>query len=56
MLNLASFELRMNWPTTCECLISDFICMDRSLIFAGTFQTSGGCCLCILHFRLGLLK
>lgn len=56
MLNLASFELRMNWPRTCECLISDFISMDRSLIFAGILQTSGGCSLCILCFRLGLLK
>lgn len=42
MLNLASFELRMNWPRTCECLIGNFMSMDGSLIFQILFKLLGG--------------
>lgn len=41
MLNLAAFELRMNWPRTCECLIGNFMSMDGSLIFQMLFKLFG---------------
>lgn len=41
MLNLASFELRMNWQRTWECLIGNFTSIDKSLIFQILFKIWG---------------